>query len=315
MTHAPRGLRLAAAQAASVPGDVAANVATAVSLVGAAADQGARVVVLPELFLTGYDEAAWTHDASLSLDDDRLAPLCDVGRARGTVVVVVGAAVRRALDESTLSVLVVDPGGEVTAPYDKQHLSGPERDFFAPGDHGATIVVDGWDLALAVCYDGCFPEHALAATAGGASAYLVPAAYYVGAEHRRDVYYAARALDNGIYVVFAGLTGTCGAGSFSGGTAVYDPEGRPVRRLGLEPGVVVADLDAGRGRPRAARAPDGRGPARLAGPADPGRARRLTGPSRGQVPRLCPRESGNERGRSGLRCVTQDHARSDGFTR
>ena len=250
MTRVPAGLRLAAAQAASVPGDVAANVTTAVSLVGAAADQGARVVVLPELFLTGYDEAAWTHDVSLDLDPstgsggrELVAPLAEVARSC-SVVVVVGAAVRRAPRVSTLSVLVVDPVGEVTAPYDKQHLSGPERDFFLPGDHGATIVVDGWDLALGVCYDGCFPEHALAATAGGASAYLVPAAYHVGAEHRRDVYYAARALDNGIYVAFAGLTGTCGTGSFSGGTAVYDPEGRPVRRLGREPGVVVADLDA-----------------------------------------------------------------------
>jgi predicted amidohydrolase len=250
VTRAPGGLRLAAAQAASVPGDLAANVATAVSLVRDAADQGARVVVLPELFLTGYDESVWTHDVSLDLVPstgsgrrELLTPLSEVARYR-SVVVVVGAAVRRAPDRSTLSVLVVDPQGEVTAPYDKQHLSGPERDFFAPGDHGATIVVDGWDLALGVCYDGCFPEHALAATAGGASAYLVPAAYYVGAEHRRDVYYAARALDNGIYVAFAGLTGTCGTGSFSGGTAVYDPEGRPVRRLGPEPGVVVADLDA-----------------------------------------------------------------------
>ena len=221
-------IRVAAAQAESVPGDVAANVATAVSLVTTAADAGARIVVLPELFLTGYDEAAWTHDASLALDDEALAPLSEIARAR-SVVVVVGAAVRRALDESTLSVLVVDAQGELSAPYDKQHLSGPERDFFTAGDHGATIVVDGWDLALGVCYDGCFPEHALSATAGGASVYLVPAAYYVGAEHRRDVYYAARALDNGIYVVFAGLTGRCGAGSFSGGSAVYDPEGRPAR--------------------------------------------------------------------------------------
>jgi predicted amidohydrolase len=244
-------LRVAAAQAESVPGDVAANVATAVSLVSSAADRGARVVVLPELFLTGYDEAAWTHDASLALTDEALAPLSGVARAR-SVVVVVGAAVRRGLDASTgagrhgstLSVLVVDAHGEVSAPYDKQYLSGPERDFFTAGDHGATIVVDGWDLALGVCYDGCFPEHALAATAGGASAYLVPAAYYVGAEHRRDVYYAARALDNGIYVVFAGLTGRCGSGSFSGGSAVYDPEGRPVARAGDEaPAIVTHDLD------------------------------------------------------------------------
>jgi predicted amidohydrolase len=239
----PVPLRVAAAQAASVPGDVDTNVATAVTLVTGAAERGARVAVLPELFLTGYDESAWTHDIGLSLDDDRLAPLSEVARSTSTVVVL-GAAVRRALDESTISVLVVDDRGEISAPYDKQHLCGAERDFFAAGGHGATIVVDGWDLGLGVCYDGCFPEHALSATAGGAAAYLIPAAYYTGGEHRRDVYYAARALDNGIYVVFAGLTGTCGSGSFCGGSAVYDPEGRPVVRVGTEsPAWAVADLD------------------------------------------------------------------------
>jgi predicted amidohydrolase len=236
-------LRVAAAQASSVPGDVAANVATAVTRVAGAAERGARVAVLPELLLTGYDESAWTHEVSLAPDDERLTPLSEAARSTSTVVVV-GAAVRRALDESTLSLLVVDDRGEVSAPYDKQHLCGPERDFFTAGGHGATIVVDGWDLGLGICYDGCFPEHALSATAGGASAYLVPAAYYTGGEHRRDVYYAARALDNGIYVVFAGLTGTCGAGSFCGGSAVYDPEGRPLDRVGDgSPDWAVADLD------------------------------------------------------------------------
>jgi 5-aminopentanamidase len=236
-------IRVAAAQAASVPGDVGANVATAVSLVEGAAERGARVAVLPELFLTGYDESAWTHDVSLALDDERLTPLSEVARSTSTVVVV-GAGVRRALDESTLSLLVVDDRGEVTAPYDKQHLCGAERDFFTAGRHGATVVVDGWELGLGICYDGCFPEHARSAAAGGASAYLVPAAYYTGGEHRRDVYYAARALDNGIYVVFAGLTGECGSGSFSGGSAVYDPEGRAVERVGdASPAWAVADLD------------------------------------------------------------------------
>ncbi|NUR07454.1 MAG: carbon-nitrogen hydrolase family protein [Nocardioidaceae bacterium] len=234
-------LRVASAQAESVPGDVAANVATAVSLVTEAADAGARVVVLPELFLTGYDPQVWTHDHSLALDDERLDPLREVARAR-SVLVVAGAAVRRALDESTLSLLVVPPDGELGAPYDKQHLFAHEREFFSPGGHGTTVALDGWDLALGVCYDGCFPEHALSAAAGGATAYLCPAAYFVGAEHRRDVYYAARALDNGMYVVFSGLTGRCGAAEFCGGSAVYDPEGRPVERMGTGRGMVVADL-------------------------------------------------------------------------
>ena len=68
-------------------------------------------------------------------------------------------------------------------------------------------------------------------------------AYFAGAEHRRDLYYAARAVENGMYVVFAGLTGRCGSRDFSGGSAVYDPEGRALVRLGTEPGVAVADLD------------------------------------------------------------------------
>ena len=96
-----------------------------------------------------------------------------------------------------------------------------------------------------VCFDGCFPQHAAAAAADGASAYLCPSAYYAGSEHRRDLYYAARALDNGIYVVFAGLTGRCGSRDFNGGSAVYDPEGRPLARVGAEhPAIAVAGLDA-----------------------------------------------------------------------
>lgn len=242
MTSGPGLLRVAAAQAESVPGDLAANVATAVALVEQAADRGARVVVLPELFLTGYAPEAWRPDLCLTLEEPELEPLRTVARARG-VVVLAGAAVRRS-SACTLSVVMVDPSGSVTAPYDKQHLFATERDFFTPGDHGATVVVDGWELGLGICYDGCFPEHAAAAAAGGATAYVCPSAYFTGSEHRRDLYYAARALDNGIYVVLAGLAGPCGPWEFNGGSAVYDPEGRAVDRVGPEvPAIAVADLD------------------------------------------------------------------------
>ena len=237
-------LRIAAAQAESVPGDVSANVATALSLVRSAADRGARVVVLPELFLTGYAPETWNLDQTLTEEDPRLDPLREVASERG-VVVVAGAAVRRGADLVTLSLLSFAEDGSVAAPYDKQHLFDAERRFFTPGDHGASIVVDGWELGLGICYDGCFPEHAAAAAGDGARAYLCPSAYYVGSEHRRDLYYAARALDNGIYVVFAGLTGRCGEHEFNGGSAIYDPEGRPLGRVGDEsPGLAVADLQA-----------------------------------------------------------------------
>jgi predicted amidohydrolase len=132
----------------------------------------------------------------------------------------------------------------VHVPYDKQHLDGEESRYFTPGDHGASIRVHGLELGLSICYDGCFPEHARAAAEDGAVGYLSSSAYFAGSEHRRDLYYAARAVENGMYVVFSGLTGRCGPRDFSGGSAVYDPEGRPLVRLGAERGVAVAELDA-----------------------------------------------------------------------
>ncbi len=234
-------LRVAAAQAASVAGDLAANVATAGRLVSEAAEQGAALVVLPEAFLTGYDPAVFAGPLPVDGRWDWLDPLRD--KAIETQLGVVAGIVLQRDGRRTLSSLVVGRDGTIEVPYDKQHLVGAEREHLSPGDHGASLVVDAVELGLAVCYDGCFPEHARAASDAGAIGYLCGAAYLRGSEHRRDLYYAARALDNGCYVVLAGLTGRCGSQEFSGGSAIYDPEGRPLARLGEQAGVVVADLD------------------------------------------------------------------------
>nr|MBA3233585.1 carbon-nitrogen hydrolase family protein [Propionibacteriales bacterium] len=110
------------------------------------------------------------------------------------------------------------------------------------GKEGASLASSGWELGLGICYDGCFPEHARAATDAGALVYVCPSAYVIGSEHRRDLYYAARALDNGVYVVVAGLVGACGDLEFSGGTAVYDPQGRAVGLVESGEGMVIATL-------------------------------------------------------------------------
>jgi predicted amidohydrolase len=240
-----RPLRVAAGQAAAVPGDVAANVRTAVRLVQLAAGQEVRLLVLPEAFLTGYDFATFAGPipSADDLDGAWLEPLRFAAVA-GACTVVVSTPLQRG-EARRLSSLVVGADGSVSAPYDKQHLDNPEREFFTPGGHGTSITVDGVELGLSICYDGCFPEHARAAADDGAVGYLSSAAYFPGGAHRRDLYYPARALENGMYVVFSGLTGRCGPNTFIGGSAVYDPEGRPVARLEDEEGIAVADLDPG----------------------------------------------------------------------
>ncbi|WP_435746762.1 carbon-nitrogen hydrolase family protein [Nocardioides sp. SYSU DS0663] len=234
---------VAAGQAAAAPGDLPANVATAARLAALAGEQRARVLVLPEAFLTGYDASAF--DAPLPTAAELAGPVLDPVRevaSAADLVVVVGTALQRS-DRRTLSSVVVRPDGGVTVPYDKQHVDAGELPWFDPGDHGCSIAVDGVELGLSICYDGCFPEHARAAAADGALGYLSSAAYFPGGEHRRDLYYAARAVENSFYVVFSGLTGRCGGSSFVGGSAVYDPEGRPLARLGEEEGLALAELE------------------------------------------------------------------------
>ena len=53
-----------------------------------------------------------------------------------------------------LSQIVVRRDGSATAPYDKQHLDGLEKQLFTTGDHGSSITVEGVELGLSICYDG-----------------------------------------------------------------------------------------------------------------------------------------------------------------
>lgn len=243
----PAPLVVATAQAEAVAGDIAANARTAAAYVRAAADRGARVLVLPELFLPGYDMRTIGErpgDCDLPADalaDVRLEALCEAAAETG-VLTLVGASVRRG-DARTISLLAVDH--RIRVVYDKQHICGDEADHFVPGDSRSLVCVDDWPLGLAVCYDGCFPEHARSYADEGALVYVASVAYVRGSAHRRDLYYRARAVENGMYVVVSGLVGHCGDGGFDGGTVVLDPEGRPLD--GVDDGatgLVVATLDS-----------------------------------------------------------------------
>ncbi len=243
-----RPLTVAAVQATPTPGDVTGNTLAAARLARQAADSGARVAVLPELFLCAYHPPTIRADPGcfVTAGDPRLDPLRTIGSTAG-ITVVVGAAVRHEDGRRTCSALLTDPTGTITVAYDKQNLWGPDENaLFTPGDAGATVTVDGWRLGIGICYDGCFPEHGRAAALDGAHAYLAPSGYLAGSEHRRDLYYRARALDNTMYVVFANNVGGDHPWRFNGGAAVHDPQGRTLTPITDEgEAIVTATLDPG----------------------------------------------------------------------
>ncbi|SEF18391.1 carbon-nitrogen hydrolase family protein [Jiangella alba] len=232
-------VRVAAVQLEAVPGDVSRNVAAAARWAGRAVAAGADLVVLPEAVPTGYDATAFGGELPTLDDTGWLAPVQEVVDAAG-VVVVLNSALDRG-DRRTLTSLVLTPGRQPSPAYDKQHLFQQETQVFTAGPNGAGFHLAGVEFALSVCYDANFPEHAAAAAADGALVYVNSGAYFPGGGHRRDLHKAARALDKGMYVVFSGLVGA--PSDFIGGSAVYDPLGRPLVRLGAEEGVAVAEID------------------------------------------------------------------------
>ncbi|MEW2571627.1 carbon-nitrogen hydrolase family protein [Streptomyces sp. NPDC047070] len=254
------GLSIALGQARSVPGDLDANLATAVRLVREAAAGGARLLALPELFTCGYDpEAVARHGPALTLtppspgtapaDDSPLAPLARAAAEAGVWVVLGAALAARSGSDGRVprpwnAVLVVDPAGVVAGHYAKAHLWGPERDVFSPGSDLVTIEDSSVSVGLGICYDAGFPEFTRAHRRAGAHAMLYCSAFAEGAtEYRYDVYHPARAVENGVYALVSNAVGDIAGEHYFGRSAAWSPTGRPLTALGDQEGVRIVTVD------------------------------------------------------------------------
>ncbi|MFM0431246.1 carbon-nitrogen hydrolase family protein [Paraburkholderia aspalathi] len=240
-------LRIAAAQAQPVSGDVRANIARTVELTNIAADRGAKLVVFPEKFLSGYEPDLIAGDpAKYAFDehDARLEPIREVCRER-EIAVIVGAATRGIgnVDGLHISSLVFNRAGELIESYHKQHLYSGETKIYQAGLQGCMLEIDGWRLALGVCYDSGFPEHARNAAVNGAHAYLVSALFSVKTGyHQSRIWFPARAFDNTLYVLLSNHVGTTGGWETCGASAIWGPYGDVVTEASRDREEVITAL-------------------------------------------------------------------------
>ncbi|MFG2641679.1 carbon-nitrogen hydrolase family protein [Streptomyces sp. NPDC048370] len=223
---------VAAAQFAPVAGDVEANVRTAADLIRAAGAEGARVVVLPELALTGYEPALIRDNPAVCLteDDARLDPVREACRATGAAAVVNGP-VLTGDGRPAITSLVIGPDGGLLARYDKIHLHGVENEVFAPGTADGRFTLDDTRFALATCYDNRFPELAERAVADDCTVYLASSVLDVANDSFEKVY-PVRARDFGLYVVLANVFGESEAGTCPGLSGAWGPDGERIADAG-----------------------------------------------------------------------------------
>ena len=240
--------------------DVAANVRAASELVEAAADQGARLVALPETWAYKGPRAGILANAEGPEGPSNRA-LAAVAARRG-VWLLAGSVYEPApggLVANTSALF--DPAGELRAVYRKVHLfdvtSGAvqyrESDEVAPGDEVVTAEISAEDgtpvrLGLSICYDLRFPGLYTALALRGAQVLCVPSAFtaYTGAAHW-EVLLRARAVENGCFVVAPDQVGEHLPGrDCFGHSMIAGPWGDVLARRDEGVGVCVVDLDLGR---------------------------------------------------------------------
>jgi NAD+ synthase (glutamine-hydrolysing) len=257
-------LRLALAQINPTVGAVAENAALIRDRIGRARDEGAQLVVFPELSLPGYPaEDLYLKRHFLRANADALDEL-----AAGVedIAVLVGFAEPRAASgdprpfdspapRHAHNALALLRDGRVEAVYRKQRLPNyavfDEERYFEPGADPLVVEVAGTKVGLTICEDVWEPGPPASTEAElGAELIVCPSGspYYRGKRPDREEMFVRRARDCGTAFAFCNLVGGQDELVFDGASFVLDREGEVLGRAGqFEEELLVVELggDAG----------------------------------------------------------------------
>lgn len=236
-------ITIALAQMAVVTGQPAQNEETVRLLAAQAAGQGADLLLLPELWPTGYD-LPQSRAYAAPLDSGPFAWMARLAREHHFYIV--GTALEANPNGKPFNTAALyGPRGELVGAYRKVHLFPPlgEREQMTPGDELPTFDLPWGPTALAICYDLRFPEMWRCYTGAGARLILIPAAWPARRVEHWRILLRARAVENQLWVVGCNRAGSAADGDFGGHSATVDPWGGVSVEGGAEPGLFFATVD------------------------------------------------------------------------
>lgn len=246
--------RIAACQMNSQD-DKAANLKTAGRLIAQAADQGAKVVALPEYF-----NCISTEDEYLANGENVPGPTSEwlQTQAQHHGIYLHGGSLGEAIpgqQKCYNKTLLINPQGEIISQYNKIHLfdidvkdrvSIKESNTIVSGQEVVTAETEFGCFGLSICYDLRFPELFRAMTLAGARIIFLPAAFtlYTGKDHW-EVLLRARAIENEVFIVAPAQIGHHRKADWRtfGSTMIINPWGTVVARAEEETTVIVAEID------------------------------------------------------------------------
>lgn len=211
-------------------------------LLEATPPQAGDLVVLPEMFSTGFSmNVAGIHEGA-----DRPAERFLESVAREHHVYTLGGVVNIDRDGRGLNqALAFAPDGKQLVRYDKIHpfTLGEESNHYAGGSSLHLFEWAGLKVCPQVCYDLRFPETFRRAVTLGAELFAVIANWPSYREHHWTTLLAARAIENLAYVIGVNRCGTDPKHPYPGRTQIIDPKGTLLADAGPREGLITTPID------------------------------------------------------------------------
>ena len=233
-------MRLALWQGTSPAADIDTACAEAEAALTAASALGAAALVLPEIWLPGYNQPNIPARA-LPLDSPPLRRLAAAARHHSTALVT-GYAERDG-DRLYNSAACFGPDGALLCNYRKVQLYGPrEQALFTTGDRLPIFRIGEETVAILICYDVEFAPHVKSVADRGATVILCPTANMLPFTHVADHTVPAMAANHGLAIAYANYCGTEGDLTYTGRSTIAGPHGEILARAGETPALLVADI-------------------------------------------------------------------------
>ena len=220
------------------------NFARAEQLIRKAAKNKPDVILLPELWNTGFAPKA-IDPAQADVDGARTKALCGLLAKELGVNIVAGSVLAKKGGTLYNTAYVFDRTGDCIAEYDKTHLFSPsgEAEAYAAGDRIVTFPLDGVTCGILICYDLRFPELCRALALGGAKILFIPAEWRKVATKQMRALLDARAIENQVFAVLCNGCGEAFGTEFGGSSAIVDPLGNVLAQAGTEEETIYAEID------------------------------------------------------------------------
>ncbi len=233
-------MKICVAQTKPVKGDIQTNIENHKKIINIAINNGAGIIIFPELSITGY-EPALAKALATDINDSRLDDFQQISDIRQ---VTIGAGMPTKNDAGVCISMIIFQPQQARQIYSKKYLHADEEPYFISGENFTVLPGSKPTIALAICYELSIAEHSENAYKNDAKIYIAGVAKTAEGVEKASNNLAAIASKYSMTVLMCNCIGNCDNFYSAGTSSIWNDKGMLVGQLNdSNEGILMIDTD------------------------------------------------------------------------